>query len=536
MLKEAGNMFSAKNKKENLASVIKYEGDNETLVWKHQIEDFNMGSQLIVHESQEAIFFRDGQALDLFGAGRYTLETQQLPLLEKLYVLPSDTETTFHSEIYFINLATQMGIKWGTDTKVHLFDPVSNLHIGLGASGEFNIRVIDSRRLLLKIVGTTGFLKQGNLLGNDESKGFFRAMIMTHVKSYLAQTIRENAINILTIDEHLMTLSTALREKINTELAEYGLTMPEFYVSRVLTPNDDPNFRRMKEQYAEQYLLVQQEKIKKNEAEAAQARKAVEAQTEAQMKVIRAQGEAEALKIMQKAQSEAYFIQAAAEAEEMRMKGYNYQQESSRMVGMEAMKNGIGGNGGGGSLGDVASLGVALGAMGGVIGMTKEAMGPLVDGSNQLNTQMGSLLAATEAGQLSSTQQRQQVGSNIEWTCLQCGAQGLIGQYCPECGNEKPEPMAAEVWTCPQCGAQGLTGKFCPECGAKKPEPMVAEVWTCPQCGAQDLTGKFCPECGTKKPESVVEKVWTCPQCGAQGLTGKHCPECGTKRGGECKE
>ena len=72
-------------KKDGLASIIKYEGDNDVFVWKHPIEDFNLGSQLIVHESQEAIFFRDGQALDLFGAGRYTLETQQLPLLEKLY-------------------------------------------------------------------------------------------------------------------------------------------------------------------------------------------------------------------------------------------------------------------------------------------------------------------------------------------------------------------------------------------------------------------------------------------------------------------
>ena len=78
-------------KKDGLASIIKYEGDNETLVWKHPIEDFNYGSQLIVHESQEAVFFRDGQALDLFGAGRYTLETQQLPLLEKVYKLPTDT-------------------------------------------------------------------------------------------------------------------------------------------------------------------------------------------------------------------------------------------------------------------------------------------------------------------------------------------------------------------------------------------------------------------------------------------------------------
>lgn len=107
-------IVSEKIKKDGLASIIKFEGDNEALIWKHPIEDFNYGSQLIVHESQEAIFFRDGQALDLFGAGRYTLETQQLPLLESLYKLPTDTEGTFHSEVYFINKTVQMSIKWGT--------------------------------------------------------------------------------------------------------------------------------------------------------------------------------------------------------------------------------------------------------------------------------------------------------------------------------------------------------------------------------------------------------------------------------------
>ena len=117
----AERVATEKIKKDGLASIIKYEGDNETLVWKHPIEDFNFGSQLIVHESQAAIFFRDGQALDLFGAGRYTLQTQQLPLLEKIYKLPTDTEGTFHSEVYFVNLATQMGVKWGTDSKVRLF-------------------------------------------------------------------------------------------------------------------------------------------------------------------------------------------------------------------------------------------------------------------------------------------------------------------------------------------------------------------------------------------------------------------------------
>lgn len=206
-------------KKDGLASIIKYEGDNEALVWKHPIEDFNLGSQLIVHESQEAIFFRDGQALDLFGPGRYTLETQQLPILEKLYKLPTDTESTFHSEVYYINLATQMGIKWGTDSRVRLFDPASGLHVELGASGEFNIRVTNSRKLLLKLVGTTSALTQDALLGGN-GRGMFRAMVMTQVKSYLAAAIRESGISVLEIDERLMELSEALRDKINPRLAE----------------------------------------------------------------------------------------------------------------------------------------------------------------------------------------------------------------------------------------------------------------------------------------------------------------------------
>lgn len=506
----AERVATEKIKKDGLASIIKYEGDNETLVWKHPIEDFNFGSQLIVHESQEAIFFRDGQALDLFGAGRYTLQTQQLPLLEKIYKLPTDTEGTFHSEVYFVNLATQMGIKWGTDSKVRLFDPASGLHIEIGASGEFNIRVTDSRKLLLKVVGTTGGLGQEQLLGIGNGKGFFRSMVMTQVKSYLAQTIKENAINILEIDEHLMSLSGALRERINAALDEYGLTMPEFYVSRIVTPDDDPNFRRMKEQYAEQYLLVRQEGIRKAEAEAAADRKAVEAQTAARMKIIGAQGEAEALKIQKQAEAEAYRMQAEAEAAEMRMKGYTYQQETSRQVGMEAMKNGLGGGtNAAGALGDLAGLGVSLGAMGSVIGMTKDALNPMTQDA----AQMGAAVGAAVAG---------------GWDCPVCGHKNITTNFCPDCGGKKPE--AKTGWDCAQCGTKNIQSKFCPNCGAKKPEESSG--WTCPECGTKDILSRFCPNCGARKPEE--KRGWICPECGTENIMTNFCPNCGRKKDESC--
>ena len=493
-------LMAEKIKKDGLASVIKYEGDNETLVWKHPIEDFNLGSQLIVHESQEAVFFRDGQALDLFGPGRYTLETQQLPLLEKVYELPTDTEGTFHSEVYFINLATQMGVKWGTDSKVRLFDPASGLHIELGASGEFNLRVTDSRRLLLKVVGTTGALGQGDLLGGGSTRGIFRALVMTQVKSYLAQVIKESGINVLEIDARLMDLSTALRDKINEGLRDYGVTMPEFFVSRIVTPDDDPNFKRMKEQYAEQYLLVRQEQIRKSEAEAARERKAVEAQTAAQMKIIGAQGEAEALKIQRAAEAEAYRMQAAAEAEEMRMKGYTYQQETARQVGLEAMKNGIGG-GEGGALGDIAGLGVTLGAMGGVIGMTREALGDITGSSAQLGQSIGGMVSAPSAG----------------WDCA-CGTKNITSKFCPECGAKRPEPKAPDTWDC-ACGQKGIAANSAPSVGQSARNPRPRTLGTAPAV-RRASPGNSVPSAGQGGPSPRPRTPGTAPPAARRASPG----------------
>lgn len=442
-------------KKKGLASVIKYEGTNDVFVWKHPIEDFNLGSQLIVHESQEAIFFKDGRALDLFGAGRYTLATQNLPLLENLYKIPASVDAVFHSEVYFVNLTTQMNIKWGTDSKVRLFDPASGLHIEIGACGNFNIRVSNSRKLLLKVVGTTNSLMQDEIAGDDIFgvtflTGKFKALIMNKVKANLARIIKENNINILEIDAYMDILSEKMRETLNEVLEDYGLHMPEFFITGIMTPDDDPNFRRLKEQFAAKTLRVREEEIKRAEAEAAQRRKIVEAQTEAQLKMVGAQGEAEVLKIKAQAEADAYRMQAFAEADEMKAKGYTYQQETSRMVGLEAMKNGITGNGlGGGSiLGDVAGLGVTLGAMGSVIGMTKDALNPVMQNATNFSESI------------------------------------------------MPITTIQDTWNC-SCGVKGINSKFCPECGAKKPENSIE--WDC-SCGAKKIKSKFCPECGTKRP------------------------------------
>lgn len=150
---------------ENVFQVIKYEGDNQTFIWKHPIEDFNTGTQLIVHESQEAIFFMNGQALDSFPPGRHTLTSQNVPLVNKFFNRATDDRTPFHCEVYFVNLVEQMAIKWGTDSKVEFVEPTYQFPIQIGASGEMNLRVAEPRKLLIKVVGTERALSQSALVG-----------------------------------------------------------------------------------------------------------------------------------------------------------------------------------------------------------------------------------------------------------------------------------------------------------------------------------------------------------------------------------
>lgn len=433
--------------KEDKVSVIKYEGNNNTLVWKHPIEDFTMGSQLIVHESQEALFFRDGQALDLFLSGRHTLETQKLPFISKIHKLPTDPEGTFHSEIYFTNMAVQMGIKWGTDNRVRFFDPATGIHFDIGACGELNLKVADSRKLILKLVGTTDKLMNSDLIGKTGSGesntgliGNFRALIMTRVKTHLAKTIKEEQINILEIDEHLESLSEALKAKINEGLIEYGLIMPEFWVTTISTP-DDKNYNELRQLHANRFLKIRAEENMKAEAEAAQERKIVQQQTEAQLEIIKAQGKAQA-----------YTLQAQAEAEEMRMKGYTYAQETARQVGVGAVSNpGVVGSAEGiGMMGGMMNLGIGLGAMSGVVEMTKDALKPVTN-------------VPVIADNLPNEN---------TWDCGSCGQKVIAANFCGNCGAKKPEVFTA--WDCP-CGQKGVVTKFCGNCGSPKLNPAKKE-------------------------------------------------------------
>ena len=387
---------------EQIAEIIKYEGDNSTFIWKHPCEDFNTTTQLIVHESQEAIFFMNGQALDLFGPGRYTLETQNIPKLGKILNRTTGGETPFHCEVYFINKTEQMSIKWGTDSKVQYIEPMYGFPNSIGASGEMALSVEDSRKLLVKLVGTE------RVLDRNQLTTFFRAFLMTRVKTYIAQEMKASSINIFEIDESLEVFSKEIQTRLLGDFKEYGVTLNRFFVTTIVKPDGDPQYEKFKELHFRQYADIAEAKLK-------QQTDVIYAQTEAQKTVIESQ----------------------ALAQKRATEGYTYQQERGFDVAEHVAQNE--------GVGEFINMGIGLGVMSGIGGPVSSMVGGAVNDA------------------FTGVATQPQVGGNA--FCENCGAKLTPGaSFCDECGTPQSSPN-----TCNNCGFKFIRpGRFCPKCGSKR--------------------------------------------------------------------
>ena len=478
-----------------LAQIIMNEGDNSYMIWKHPSVDFNNLTELIVHEGQEAIFFSNGVAADTFGPGRYKLDTNNIPILTNLMNKLSGV-SVYHCEIYFVNKTVNMAVKWGTDSKVRFIEPTYNLPIEIGACGEMNLTVSDGRKMLIKLVGS-----MDGIAWEERGEGFtkslqasFRPMISMAVKTNLSAAIKSRNIDVVDIDMHLSELSSELMAKVKPEFEEYGLTVEQLYVTTVVLPENDPNFKKLRELHTIQLQqgMIQADATLKQSKIAADADVKV-SQADADTKVKAAQREAilqdettkteqakrEAERELIKAQVEAQKEQlmGMAEANVMQAKGYN-QKDVLQADVQKAFAAGIGNMGSGGNsvMGDVLGVGVGMAAMNAMTPQVSEIMKGISFGGN--------------AGNGASQADGAPAGASIK--CPKCGnTLPANAKFCLECGT-KIEALAENEMICPACGKKTPKGKFCMECGS----PLVNK---CPNCGAEvPQGGKFCLECGTK--------------------------------------
>lgn len=234
-----------------LLNRIKYDGYQDGspwLIYKCPSEEFVLGSQLIVNQGQEALFLKGGKALDLFGAGTHTLQTGNLPLLNKLIKLPFGGKTPFSAEIYYVNKTSRLDMNWGTANPFQLEDPRYGLILSIRCHGKYGMRIVDSRLFVSELVGA---IPNGTTVNYAFVASYFSGLLTSSIKSIISRFMIRQKISFLEVTAYLKELSKECESEIAKEFERFGVEIVNFFIENISPPKDEfAKLRAYKEELA----------------------------------------------------------------------------------------------------------------------------------------------------------------------------------------------------------------------------------------------------------------------------------------------
>ncbi len=428
-----------------IVDIVKYNGGPDVLAWKYPSEELGTWTQLIVNESQEAILLKGGKVLDVFGSGRHTLDTANIPILNKIINLPFGGRSPFTAEIWYINKLYSLDIKWGTATPIQIQDPKYQIFCPIRANGVFGIQIQDSKKFLVKLVGTMSVFDQQVLIR------YFRGLYITKVKDSISSYIVKKQISILELNAYIDELSNYMKERIEPVMDEYGINLVNFYVNDLSVPEDDPAIKKLKDALAKK----------------------------AEMNII------------------GYNYQQERSFDTLEGAATNPGSNSAPLMGA-GMGLGMG-------VGMGGVVGNAFGGVAQTLDTSTKKDCPKCHAKVDMNQRFCGNCGFDTTSKLE--EEKKEEPKKI--VCDKCGSPLNVGsKFCPQCGDKyNPCPKCGAdldegatscnvcgyefPQKCTSCGAEiPKNVKFCPECGQSL-------VKRCPKCGVTiDGDPKFCPECG----------------------------------------
>jgi len=175
-----------------------------------------------VRESQAAVFFRDGKALDTFGPGRHTISTANIPLLIRLISIPFSGETPFKAEVYFVNMKEFLDLKWGTPEPIPLRDKELGL-VRLRAFGTYSMQVAEPQLFVNKVVGAQA------LYDTTQIANFLRSMIISKMVDLMGETTT----SLFDMPRMYEEFAAGVKAKAQDDFANLGITLKTLYVSSI---------------------------------------------------------------------------------------------------------------------------------------------------------------------------------------------------------------------------------------------------------------------------------------------------------------
>src|SRR5574341_642166 len=190
------------------------------------IGDYRIGSQVIVREAQTAVFFRDGNALDVFKAGRHTITTANIPLLIDWIGKAFNDRTPFPAEVYFVSMKEFANKKWGTPQPIIVRNPGMGLGVALlQGFGTYSFQVHDPQMFVTKIVGTQGSYRTSDI------EDRLRTMLLSKLQDVLGETGAKHSVpEIIGLTEEI---GAGVRAKTQDDFEALGLTLKTFYVGNL---------------------------------------------------------------------------------------------------------------------------------------------------------------------------------------------------------------------------------------------------------------------------------------------------------------
>lgn len=207
--------------------------------WRFDKTELSTWTQLLVNESQEAVLYRSGAVDGPFGPGRHVLKTENIPVLGKILNLPFG-RSPFTAEVWYVNKAIPLDVKWGTREPILLKDPQYQIMIPVVARGQYGVQIENSRKFLIKLVGAMPDFTRARL------QDYFRGLIITVAKTVIAREIVKKQVSILEIAAQLSDLSSAIQVALQETLEEFGLKLVNFYVSAVDVQEGDKSIETLR--------------------------------------------------------------------------------------------------------------------------------------------------------------------------------------------------------------------------------------------------------------------------------------------------
>ncbi len=189
--------------------------------------DFRLGSQVIVRESQTAVFYRDGKSLDTFPAGRHTITTANLPIISSVMSFFTGGNNVFTAEVYFVNMREFTDLKWGTPQPISLRDTELG-YARVRGFGQYTMQISDPKLFVDKIVGTQG------LYQTSQIEDYLRNAIISRMTDVLG----ENMTSIFDLPKLMDEMSAAIKARVQDSFTAMGIALKQFMVVS-LTPTDE---------------------------------------------------------------------------------------------------------------------------------------------------------------------------------------------------------------------------------------------------------------------------------------------------------